>query len=179
METLRLLTLVASCLKYKHIKPNIVGYVLDSCPYHFGYISTYRALWAGHPILKQAGFMFLFTLQCLLKRLVALIPFATRFWPSLTFGAMRAYREKIYTRYMGTVAQLYVWSTKDRICSPDYIADFATRRQSAVGPGIIDTLVVEDAPHVHVLRLHAAQYEQKVVDFMNRLPNPNRPAAKM
>lgn len=161
------------------MKSNIVGYVLDSCPYHFGYISTYRALWAGHPFFARMGFMFLFTVQCILKRLVALIPFATRFWPSLTFSSMRAYREKIYTRYLGTLSQLYVWSTKDNICSPDYIADFATRRQSAVGPGVIDTLVVQDAPHVHILRLHAAEYEKKVVDFMARLPGASLPAAKM
>lgn len=173
------LTSIFSSVKYKHIKPNIVGYVLDSCPYHFGYISTYRALWAGHPFFQRMGFMFLFTIQCLLKRLVALIPFATRIWPSLTFASMRAYREKIYTRYLGTAAQLYVWSSKDNICSPNYIAHFAASRQSSVGPGVINTLLVEDAPHVQILRLHPGKYEEKVVNFINRLPGSPLPLAKM
>jgi hypothetical protein len=78
---------------------------------------------------------------------------------------------------MGTVAQLFVWTTRDSICSPNYIADFVSRRQAAVGPGIIDTFVVNDAPHVNILRLHEQEYGQKLDQLIARLPK--LPQARM
>jgi len=167
---------------------------MDSCPYHFGYLSTYRATYSGFPLFKRMGLMIVFTLKIFLKRLVALIPFATRIWPSLTFSSTRAYRETLYSRYMGTVVQLFVWSTNDRICSPSYITDFVQRRKAMIGDWvlesgssssstltsssssssssspIIDTLTVNDAPHVHILRLHPQLYSQKIDAFIARLP---------
>ena len=143
---------------------------MDSCPYHFSYISSIRAIYSRLPFFRRLGHIFLFTISLFLKRILAFIPFATRFWPSLTFATWRAYRETLYVRHMGTLAQLYVWTTRDNICSPDYIADFVSRRQAEVGPGIIDTLTVTDVPHVQILRSHAAEYSQKVDEFIARLP---------
>lgn len=176
--------------QYSHIRANVVGYVLDSCPYHFGYLSTYRAQFSGFPFFKRMGLMFLFTIKMALQRLVALIPFTTYFWPYLTFSSARAYRETLYRRYIGTLAQLYVWSTNDKICSPNYIADFVNRRQAEIsasdpdnnnlGSTIINTFVVNDAPHVHTLRMHPQEYSQQIDAFIARItPSTQPPPAKM
>lgn len=71
---------------------------------------------------------------------------------------------------MGSLAQLYIWSNRDTICSPDYISNFVARRQLALPPGTIDTFNVQDTAHVQILRGHREEYIEKIDSFIARLP---------
>lgn len=108
-------------------------------------------------------------------RVLSQLPGVAQRWPYITPQSTIAYREVLYNEYLGSLPQLYIYSTKDVVCSAKYISDYISRRRKqGLSPDIIDTLLVDDAPHVGIFKLHPKEYVEKLDAFLARVQKAPR-----
>lgn len=152
------------------MRERIVGYILDSCPWHWSLSSGFEATYGTQPFWPRMGYLVLWILAHVVKKFISFIPGMTRLFPYLTMSSGREYREKLYNRYISNLPQLFIYSKGDTICSHAYISNYIQRRSAQLPADTIDSFLVDDAPHCQILRVHPKPFSDKIDEFLARLP---------